>query len=111
MDLLFSKYASPFEFMRPYIDNGRFGEFVNEILKAENTRRKEQAEKEADKSLWEFWLHNVTDMTFQEFKDSLRNKNKNKCEAPPEDEDVKQIVTESVDILKGFRPCQDDMET
>lgn len=57
MDLLYRRYTSPFEFMRPYIEQGRFGEFVNEIVAAENQRRKEQAEKEDEEKLWMAYVH------------------------------------------------------
>lgn len=57
MDLLYHRYASSFEFMRPYIEQGRFGEFVNEIVTAENQRRKEQAEKEDEEKLWMAYVH------------------------------------------------------
>lgn len=73
MDLLFSRYASPFEFMRPYIEQGRFGEFVTEIITAENKRRKEQADKEDEEKLWTAYVHSYSDKTFNEWKaDILR---------------------------------------
>lgn len=73
MDLLFSRYASPFEFMRPYIEQGRFGEFVTEIIEAENKRRKEQADKEEEEKLWTAYVHSYSDKTFSEWRrDILR---------------------------------------
>lgn len=71
MDMLFSKYASPFEFMRPYIETGRFGEWVNEIITAENKRRKEQAEKEEDEKLWLAYVHIGPDKSFSDWKAEL----------------------------------------
>lgn len=71
MDLLFSRYASPFEFMRPYIEQGRFGEFVTEIITAENKRRKEQAEKEDDERLWMAYVHSYSDKSFNDWKSEI----------------------------------------
>lgn len=68
MDLLFSRYASPFEFMRPYIEQGRFGEFVTEIITAENKRRKEQAEKEEEEKLWTAYIHSYSEKSFGDWK-------------------------------------------
>jgi hypothetical protein len=71
MDLLFSRYASPFEFMRPYIEQGRFGEFVTEIIKAENKRRKEQAEKEDEEMLWSAYIHSYSEKSFVDWKSEV----------------------------------------
>lgn len=68
MDLLFSRYASPFEFMRPYIEQGRFGEWVTEIIKAENKRRKEQAEKQDEEMLWAAYIHSFSDKSYIDWK-------------------------------------------
>lgn len=56
MDLLFHRYASPMDLMKLYIEQERFGEFVNDVITAENKRRKEQAEKEEDDKLWLAYL-------------------------------------------------------
>lgn len=68
MDLLFSRYASPFEFMRPYIEQGRFGEFVTEIITAENKRRKEQTEKEDEEKLWNAYIHSYSEKSFVDWR-------------------------------------------
>lgn len=71
MDLLYSRYSNPMEFMRLYIDQGRFGEFVTEIITQENKRRKEQAEKEDDERLWTAYVHSYSDKSFIEWKSEL----------------------------------------
>lgn len=71
MDLLFSRYASPFEFMRPYIETGQFGEFVTEIILAENRRRKEQAEKEDENMLWAAYIHSFSDKSYVDWKSEV----------------------------------------
>lgn len=52
MDLLYQKYSSPLDLMYLYINRGRFGEFVNSIIEAENKRIQEEAEKDNDWKLW-----------------------------------------------------------
>lgn len=68
MDLLFSKYADPFQFMRLYIDNGRFGEFVTEIVKTEHKKRIEQAKKENENRLFEMYVHSYSEKSYEEWK-------------------------------------------
>lgn len=71
MDLLYSRYSNPMEFMRLYIDQGRFGEFVTEIITQENKRRKEQEEKESDERLWAAYIHSYSDKSFVEWKSEI----------------------------------------
>ena len=46
MDLLYSRYASPMEFMNVYIEQECFGEFVTKILEMETERKEQEAQKE-----------------------------------------------------------------
>lgn len=71
MDLLYSRYASPFEFMRPYIETGRFGEWVTDVIRTENERRRAQAEKEDEEKLWTAYVHSYSDKPFSEWKTSV----------------------------------------
>ena len=71
MDLLFHRYASPMDLMSLYIEQERFGEFVYEVITAENKRRQEQAEKEEDNKLWMAYLMNANNQTFPEWKASI----------------------------------------
>lgn len=68
MDLLYSRYTNPLEFMRLYIEQGRFGEFVAEIVTAENKRKKEQAEKEEEDKMWMAYVRVAPDKTFSDWK-------------------------------------------
>ena len=75
MDLLFSRYASHMEFMKMYINQGRFGEFVTEILAMDKKRKDEEAEKENDNKLWTaYLLGGAKDQTFNEWKAGLTMK-------------------------------------
>ena len=64
MDLLFSRYASPLDFMNLYINQGRFGEFVSEIIEMENERRKQTAEKEQDEKIWQANIRSMSEKNF-----------------------------------------------
>lgn len=68
MDLLYSRYSNPTEFMRLYIEQGRFGEFTAEIINAEKKRRAEQKEKELDEKLWAAYIHSNSDKSFNDWK-------------------------------------------
>lgn len=68
MDLLYSRYSNPMEFMRLYIEQGRFGEFVTEIITQENKRRQEQEEKESEERLWAAYIHSYSDKSFVDWK-------------------------------------------
>jgi hypothetical protein len=63
------------EFMKLYIDNGRFGEFVAEILAMDNKRKEEEAKKEDDNKLWTaYLLGGAKEQTFNEWKAGLSPK-------------------------------------
>lgn len=66
--MLYSRYSNPLEFMRLYIDQERFGEWVTEIIAAENQRRKEQAEKENEEKLWNMYVHSYPEISFNDWK-------------------------------------------
>lgn len=57
--------------MRPYIEQGRFGELVTEIITVENKRRKEQADKEEEEKLWAAYIHSYSDKTFSEWRNEI----------------------------------------
>lgn len=59
------------DLMKLYIEQERFGEFVYEVITAENKRRQEQAEKEDDNKLWMAYLMNANNQTFADWKASI----------------------------------------
>lgn len=87
MDLLFSKYASPFLLLDGLILTGRFEDFIDEFVRLENEKVK-----------WEFYLHKVQDKSFAEFKADIEPI---KNFSP---EDIETTVTESQNILNSFKP-------
>lgn len=94
MDLLFSRYASPFLFINGMLQTGRFAEFVESLVK------KDSEEKE-EKTLWEFYLNRQVDGSFKEFKEEFRN---NKNNASMSANDIETTVQDSMNILKNFIP-------
>ena len=104
MDLLYSRYASPSEFMRLYIEDGRFGEWVGQIISLENKRKKEQAEAENDRMLWEAYIRSGSDKTFGEYKEFLLQPQEGKKQAQMSHAEIKAVVDDSRNILLGFVP-------
>lgn len=86
MDLLFSKYASPFLLLDGMISTGRFEEFVFEFLKLESEEKE-----------WEFYLHKVFDKTFADFKTSVEMR-------PQSKENLETTIRNSNSILQNFIP-------
>ena len=103
MDLLYSRYASPMDLMKIYIEQGRFGEFVEEILEMEMKRKKAEAEKDSDNKLWIAFVHSKSDKTFSEWKEDLKQKEEPKNYSM-NDKQVEEVKQKSKGILKGFQP-------
>lgn len=81
MDLLYSRYASPMDLMNIYINQGRFGEFVAEVLEMDHKRRQEEAKKEDDEKLWTAYLLSMSDKSFKEWKAGLAQKQEQQPES------------------------------
>ena len=76
------------------MEDGRFGEFVQEIISSENKRLKEEAQKEEDRKLWELYLHSASDKSFRDWKDEVvgRNNKVGKRDADLTNDDVDAII-------------------
>lgn len=71
MDLMYSRYTNPTEFMNRYINQGRFGELVIDIINAEYKRRIEALEQKEDEKLWMAYLLGGHEESFLEWKQGL----------------------------------------
>lgn len=60
MDLLYSRYASPMDLIKQYINRGQFGKFVTDFLEAVNERKKEQEAKEDEWKMWMVYVHSYS---------------------------------------------------
>lgn len=95
MDLLAQRYASPFLILDEFVRLRQLHEFIVETL----TRI---ADEKVHEKRWEFWLHRVIDMTFEDY---VRL-----CEQPPEVEQqmnyakIGSIINDSKTLLNGFVP-------
>lgn len=73
---------------------GRFTEFVREVLKIRN-------EEMLDKARWEFWLHRIFDMSFDQYVAKLDGTETG--EVLP-DEVLEATVKDSMGIINSFCP-------
>lgn len=73
----------------------RLTEFIQETMKIRN-------EELIDKTRWEFWLHKVFDMSFDDYMSRVGG-NKETEEVLPA-EALEATVRDSIGILKGFCP-------
>ena len=95
MDLLAQRYASPFLILDEFIRIHQLHDFVTETLKA-------IADEKIHDARWQFYLHKVFDMTFEEY---LR-----RCEQPQHEgkkmshEVMGNIINDSRKMLEGFMP-------
>ena len=100
MDLLFSRYASPFFIITGYIHTGRFFEFITEFINLVN-------EEKDDVAMWEFFLHRVWDKSYDDF--VSENKKQRKVQQADKTMSKKAIadtINNSLQILQNFKPNQ-----
>ena len=69
--MLYAKYSCPMDLMGRYINQGRFGTFVDEFLALEIEHRKHEAETERERKLWAMYIHSETNETFEDFKNRV----------------------------------------
>lgn len=76
------------------MEDGRFGEFVQEIISSENKRLKDEAQKEEDRKMWELYLHSASDKSFRDWKEEVigRNNKVGKRDADLTNDDVDAII-------------------
>lgn len=97
MDLLFSRYASPFLILDQMIEAGRFSEFINELYKIQN-------EETDNKTIWEYYLHHsLLTMGFDEFKRTMGVGSHNPVEVKKK-ANVETTIAESYNMINGFVP-------
>lgn len=98
MDLLLSRYASPFSFIDSLLLTRRFSEWVDEFMKITN-------EEKDEKSLWDYFMHKVfaDDMSFDDFRESVKTDTKNRTMSK---QTIEATVKESMNILNNFNPTE-----
>ena len=73
----------------------RFTEFVQEALKIRN-------EEMIDKARWEFWLHRIFDMSFEDYLAKVDNRAETERQLP--DEALEATVRDSMEMINRFCP-------
>ena len=89
--------------MNTYINQGRFGEFVSNILEMDHKRKQEAAKKENDDRLWSAFIRSGSDKSFNDWKEELQQRKE------PEDysmtnEQVAEVKQQAMGILKKISP-------
>lgn len=88
-DLLYQRYGNPLELLQQMVETGQLAGFITELVQIRNEELQE-------KTMWEYYLHRVYDMTFDEF--VQQNKEPETPETMGKDRMV-EIVKDSLDIL------------
>ena len=91
MDLLFTRYASPFCLLDGLILTNSLNNFVNDFFNLINEERKE-------KSQWEFFLHKVYDKSWNEFVNDIKT---SENQTPI---DLGATLVKSKNMLSNFTP-------
>ena len=90
-DLLYNRYGNPLELLQQMLYTGQLCEFIDELGSI-------IWEEKAHKDRWEFWLHRVYDMDFNEYVQACERTVVHKPETIDKDR-MTEIVKHSLEIL------------
>ena len=93
---MYQRYSNPLELLDLMIQTGRLEEFLREMFRIRN-------EDKEDEMTWEYWLHRVWGMDWKDYYAS-RNDKSSTTEAAPPQEELKETVNYSAQMLMGFCP-------
>lgn len=91
MDLLFTRYASPFLLLDQLILTNSLSGYIDDLFTIISEEKQEQ-------TMWEFFLHKVYDKTWKEFCEETKISNNTK------DVDLGETVLKSKTMLSNFTP-------
>ena len=94
MDLLAQRYASPFLMLDEFIRLNQLHDFAIEIL---DTIAKEKVHD----ARWEFYLHKVWDVTFDEYC-RICDEKTDSSDSKMSEKEILNVVSESRKMLEGF---------
>ena len=94
MDLLSQRYANPYLILDDFIRSGQLHDFSIEVMRMISKER-------IHKSRWEFFLHKVWDMPFEEYVAACEDRKDSK-DVIMQKEEALQIIDNSNSILEGF---------
>lgn len=95
MDLLFSKYASPFLLIDTLILTNSLSEYISDMYRFTNEEKQEQ-------SKWEFFLHKVYEESWTDFNERLKSEEHGKTV------NISDTLAKNQQIMANFIP--DDEE-
>ena len=90
-DLLYKRYSNPLELLQQMFETGQLCDFIDELGGI-------IWEEKAHKERWEFWLHRVYDMDFNEYVQACERTVKHEPETIDKDR-MTEIVKHSLEIL------------
>lgn len=91
MDLLFTRYASPFLLLDQLILTNSLSGYIDDLFTIISEEKQEQ-------TMWEFFLHKVYDKTWKEFCEETKISNDTK------DVDLGETILKSKTMLSNFTP-------
>ena len=95
MDLLSQRYANPYLILDDFIRSKQLHEFATETMCI-------IAEEKISKTRWEYYLHKVFDMTYEEYLNACETDQKPQKEQVMKKEEAVEIITSSNCILDNF---------
>jgi len=84
--------------MNIYINQGRFGEFVTNIIELTNKEKKEAFEKDDENKMWELYLHSHSDKSFNKWKEELLNGSPESNSEPNSPSNVQSLSMTNAEI-------------
>jgi hypothetical protein len=93
-----------------YIDSGQFDELVSNILTQEYERRKEEAEKENDRKLWDLYLRSDTTLSYNDWRAEIMKKAKSHAGSTTGKRDEDMTDQDIDNLLKKLFPNQAKLE-
>ena len=105
MDLLSKRYADPYLILDDFIRLQQLHEFLETIMQS-------IAEEKVQDIRWEYYLHKVWDMSFEEYIAACGREVKPEQKPTLKKDEVAQIIQNSNDILEEFAldPFQTEKE-
>lgn len=94
--MLAQRYANPYLIIDDFIRNGQLHDFTAEIMKT-------IAEEKIHDARWQFYLHKVFDMSFDDYVARCENTVKSKEEGMTH-EQIGNVIEDSKKMLEGFIP-------
>ena len=91
MDLLFTRYASPFVLLDNLIANNSLSDFIDDFFKFINEEQQEDTK-------WQFFLHKVFGKSWKEFCEEIESVDKAK------EIDLGATIKKSYNMLNNFAP-------